>query len=115
MFQFSELIFSFFTSSTFFANVMMQRMYPVIAPEDVVFPFATYRIESKEGESKDADLYRATLFFWFEENQYNEALQFTDQMIEIVKGSQNLEFESSSVEYIEENNSYAGVINFIKI
>lgn len=115
MFQFSELIFSFFTSSTVFTSLMEQRMYPVIAPEDVQFPFATYSLESKESESKDADLYRATLFFWFEENQYNEALQFTDQMIELVKASQNIEFESSSVQYLEENNSYAGVINIIKL
>lgn len=115
MFQFSELIFSFFTSSSTFTSLMGQRMYPVIAPEDVQFPFATYSLESQEAESKDADMFRATLFFWFQENQYNEALQFTDQMIALVKASQNLEFESSSVQYLEENNSYAGVINFIKL
>lgn len=115
MFQFSELIFSFFTSNSAFTIVMAQRMYPVIAPEDVQFPFATYSLESQEGESKDADLFRATLFFWFQENQYNEALQFTDQMIELVKASQNIEFESSTVQYLEENNSYAGVINIIKL
>jgi hypothetical protein len=115
MFQFSELIFSFFTSSTFFTDVMQQRMYPVIAPEDVQFPFATYSLESQEGESKDADMFSATLFFWFQENQYNEALQFTDQMIELVKASQNIEFESSSLMWMEANNSYAGVINIIKL
>lgn len=115
MFQFSELIFSFFTSSTIFTTAMGQRMFPVIAPEDVIFPFATYSLESKEAESKDADMYRATLFFWFAKNQYNEALQFTDQMIELVKASNNVEFESSSVQYLEENDSYAGVINIIKI
>jgi len=115
MFQFSELIFSFFTSSSTFTAVVGQRMYPVIAPEDGQFPFATYSLESQEGESKDADLFRATLFFWFQENQYNEALQFTDQMIELVKASQNIEFESSTVQYLEENNSYAGVINIIKL
>ena len=29
--------------------------------------------------------------------------------------SQNIEFESSSVQYLEENNSYAGIINIIKL
>jgi hypothetical protein len=115
MFQFSELIFSFFISSSEFSVLLEERMYPIIAPEDVVFPFATYTLESTEGESKDADLFRATLFFWFQENQYNEALQFTDQMIELVKASQNIEFESSSVQYLEENNSYAGIINIVKL
>lgn len=115
MFQFSELIFSFFTSNSAFSVLMEQRMYPIIAPEDVVFPFATYTLESREGESKDADSYRATLFFWFQENQYNEALQFTDQMIDLVKATQNIEFESSSVQYLEENNSYAGIINILKL
>lgn len=115
MFQFSEFIFSFFTSSSTFTSLMGQRMYPVIAPEDVQFPFATYSLEGVEAESKDADLFRTTLFFWFQENQYNEALQFTDEMIELVRGSQNLEVESFSVQYLEENNSYAGVINIIKL
>jgi len=115
MFEFSEILFSFFTQNSTFAATMGLRLYPIIAPEDVVIPFATYSLEGREIESKDADLYRATLFFWFQENQYNEALQFTDQMIEIIKASNNFEYESSTVEYLEENNSYAGVINLIKL
>lgn len=115
MFQFSELLYSFFTTNTSFATAMGLRLYPIIAPEDVEFPFATYSIESQESESKDADMFRATMFFWFKENQYNEALQFTDQMIEVVKNSNNIEFESSSVQYLEENDSYAGIINILKL
>ncbi len=115
MFQFSELLYSFFTSNIGFTSVMEDKLFPIIAPEETVSPFATYRIGGKEGVSKDADEYNATLFFWFDENQYNEALQFTDQMIELVKASQNLEFVSSSIDYIEENDSYAGIINLIKI
>ena len=92
MFEFSELIYSFFTTNAQFTAVMQTRLFPVIAPEDVQFPFSTYSLESRESESKDADAYRTTLFFWFQENQYNQALQFTDAMIEIVKNSQNLEF-----------------------
>ena len=115
MYQLSQQIIAYFTAQTAFTNVVAQDIYAVIAPENQNFPFVTFRISSQETATKDLDEYQVALFLWFEENQYDQAVQFVDVVTNLVKQNNNWDWQFSSVDFIEENASFVGMINFKKV
>lgn len=111
MFEVSQELVQYLESITAITNVVDSRIYAFIAPEDVQFPFITFAINQFEPESNDGDMYDVTVFAWFEQDKYKDAIQFTDVITNALK--QNLEYnwEFSTFQFIEENISYAGIVN----
>lgn len=112
MFRISQEIISYFENTILFTNVCDNRIYAVIAPEDVTFPFSAFTINQFETATKDIDVFDITLFLWFEQDKYTDAVKFTDVCTQLVKANPNWEWKNSTFQFIEENTSYCGIINF---
>ena len=89
---------------------MAERIYPVAANEETLFPFAVYTIEQREFESKDSDLFVVTLSTFFEYNQYESCAEFTDAMTVIIKDK--WDWVASEIGFVQENQSFTGNITF---
>lgn len=111
MFEISKQIIAYFEGKTDFTTICGNRIFAVIAPEDVTFPFTAFTINQFEAATKDIDVYDVTLFLWFMPTEYTNAIQFTDKVTELVKENNNWNWENSTFQYIEENDSYCGIIN----
>lgn len=85
--------------------------HPVVATEGTPFPFATYTIDRVEGKTKDGDDYSVVVYFWFDKNQYNEMATFLEAIIPDIKNE--FDFEAATMDFIEDNLSYVGIINFL--
>lgn len=112
MFEVSKEIIAYFESESGFTTICNNRIYAAIAPEDVVFPFTTFLINQVESESKDKDVFSITMFSWFKPTEYTKAIQFTDTVTDLVKQNNVWDWENSTFQYIEENDSYCGIVNF---
>jgi len=107
-----EEVSGFFVSNTTYTDVFSAEVpHPVVAPEGVSFPFSTYTVDRVETESKDCDVYSFTLYFWFDSNKFTEMAQFMDDIIPDIK--KEFEFQAATVEFVEENLSFVGIINFL--
>lgn len=111
--QLSQDLFSFLTAQSSFTDVMSERIYPIVALGDNLFPLATYRISEVRGASKDATGAQFELSFWFTQEQYDECVDFTDAMVTLLK--MNYRFISSTVDLSEDTFYYQGIINLEKI
>ena len=111
MLQQSVDIVAFLKSKTEFTSVMQQKIYPIVALPGTNVPFATYRINEETPFTKEATQANLTVFFWFDPNKYKDCVEFTDAMKTIFENESPYNWLSSSVDYIEENNSFAGIIN----
>lgn len=111
MFEISKQIIAYFEGEINFTAICENRIYAAIAPEDVVFPFTTFLINQVESESKDKDVFSITLFNWFKPTEYTNAIQFTDVVTDLVKQNDTWDWENSTFQYIEENDSYCGIVN----
>lgn len=115
MYELSQQIIAYFTSKTFFTDIVSDNIYAVIAPEGQTFPFACFVINQQAILSREGDEFNVTLFLWFSENQYDQAIQFTDTVTALVKENTSWNWEDSTFQFIEENISYCGIINFKKV
>lgn len=106
----SEAIVSFLDSQTSFTSEMSDRVFPLVAGETTEYPFATYRIITSEGQSKDGDKALVVLSLWYEEDNYTECVAFSDVVESLIK--QNFDWLSTDVDYIEKNQSFVANINF---
>ncbi|MFH6966479.1 hypothetical protein [Flavobacterium sp. FlaQc-28] len=113
MLEFSDELTAFLLAQSVFANVMEDRLSPIVSSVDEYYPFANYIIREQSGESKDGDMYTATLLFYFEQNCYRKCVEFLDQMKPIIKDK--YDWLNSEVEFVEEDQSFVGVINFNKL
>lgn len=111
--QLSQELFTFLTSQTGFTDVMAQRIFPIVALANNVFPLTTYRITEVRGASKDATGATFELSFWFAVEQYDECVDFTDAMVTLLKTKYR--FISSTVDLSEDTMYYNGIINLEKI
>jgi hypothetical protein len=111
--QLSQDLFSFLTAHSSFTDVMVERVYPIVALGDNVFPLATYRITEVRGASKDATGATFEMSFWFGIEQYDECVDFTDAMVTLLKTKYR--FISSTVDLSEDTMFYQGIINLEKI
>lgn len=111
----SNEIFTFLSANSTFSLMMndtlgLTKLFPIVADDSVTFPFSTYRIGSKIGQSKDFKNISVQLYFWFKPNEYQKCVAFTDAMETIIE--EEYDWTSSSIEFLEENQSFAGIINF---
>lgn len=109
----SQELFSFLTGQSEFTAVMGQKVFPIIALGKNDFPLTTYRISEVRGVSKDANGATIELAFWFGLEQYDECIDFTDSMQELL--STEYRFVSSTVDLSEDTMYYNGIINLEKI
>jgi hypothetical protein len=115
MYELSKQIIAYFIAETSFTDVVSENIYAVIAPEEQEFPFVCFTINQQETATKDIDSFDVTLFLWFDQNQYDAAMQFTDTVTSLVKENNEWDWQNSTFLFVEENISYCGIINFNKI
>lgn len=108
----SEYIYQFFTSVTAFTNVMQTKFYPVVADVETPFPFAIYGLAQQTGISKDTNNFVIVLSGYFEQNQYEDCVMFSDAITDVVKATSRLDWQNSEVNFIEENQSFVANITF---
>jgi hypothetical protein len=109
----SQDLFYFLTAQSDFTDVMEERIFPFVALANNVFPLTTYVISEVRGISKDANAGTIQLAFWFAQEQYDECVDFTDTMVELLKTKYR--FISSTVDLSEDTQHYNGIINLEKI
>lgn len=112
MFEISEGLYAFLTAQTVFTNVMGTKLSPIVALPETVFPFATYKIEEQSANSFDGNAGTVQLYFWYGPKEYKKCAQFTDAMKTVIDDKENYQWQSSSVDFIEDNQSFVGIINF---
>lgn len=113
MLELSDEITDFLLSQTVFTDVMGDRLSPIVSSADEVYPFANYVIKEQSGQSKDGDSASVSLLFYFEQNSYRKCVEFLDQMKPIIK--ENYDWLNSEIEFIEQDQSFVGIINFNKL
>lgn len=114
--QLSEEIFNYFSSLTAFTSVMDNRLFPLVANEGTLFPFCNYKIEQQTGVTKDAGYsFDVSLFAYFKPEKYAEATEFNDAIVQELQSDESpFDYQDSSIEYIEENQSIVVLISFKK-
>lgn len=100
----------FLESKTAFTSIMSTRLYPLVANEGTPFPFATYRILTTEGDTKDADKAIVALSLWYAADKYTECVTGCDAIEALIK--QEFNWISSDVDFITEDQSFVANINF---
>lgn len=111
MIKISEEIVSFLELQSGFTDIMGYALYPIAVVEGQVFPFTTYRIVEEVPMSKDAKGATVQLSFYFGPNEYKKAASFVDVMQEIIETKSNYEWESKTVDFLEDAFSFVGIIN----
>jgi len=112
MFEISESLYIFLMAQTEFTAVMGAKLSPIVALTETVFPFATYKIQEQNANSFDGTAADIQLFFWHGPKEYKKCAQFTDAMKAVIDSKENYQWQSSAVDFIEENQSFVGIINF---
>lgn len=112
MFQISESLYTFLMAQTSFTAVMGAKLSPIIAGPETTFPFATYKIEEQTATSFDGTGAELQLYLWYGPKEYKKCAQFTDAIKAIIDNSENYNWQTSSIDFIEENQSFVGIINF---
>ena len=106
----SEAIVAFLDSQADFTSEMGDRVFPLVAGETTEYPFATYRIVTSEGQSKDGDKATVVLSLWYEEDNYTECVTFSDVMELLIK--EKYDWFSTDIDFVEKNQSFVANINF---
>lgn len=112
MFEISESLYTYLTGKTAFTTVMGTKLSPIVALPETAFPFATYKIEEQMSLSYDGTAGTIQLYFWYGPKEYKKCAQFTDAMKAVIDAKENYQWQSSSVDFIEDNQSFVGIINF---
>ena len=110
MFEISKQIKEFFTSLTVFTSVCATRISPVYAMADTVYPFATYRINEQNPNTKDGVTFTVSVSFWFKPEKYDDVCKLLDALKPFVDAK--YDWQNSTIDFIEENQSMTGIINF---
>jgi len=111
MIKISEEIKTFLESQPGFTDIMGYNLYPIAVVEGQGFPFTTYRIVEVVPMSKDGQGATVQLSFYFGPNEYKKDASFVDVMQEIIETKSNYEWESKTVDFLEEAFSFVGIIN----
>ena len=112
MIEISEELVAFLESQTVFTDVMELALFPIAVVEGQGFPFTTYRIVENAPLSKDGKSATMQLSFYFGSNEYKKAASFTDAIQTIIETQENYEWESKTVDFLEDAFSFVGIINF---
>jgi hypothetical protein len=112
MLEISEGLSAFLATQTVFTTAMGAKLSPIVALPETAFPFATYRITEQSISSYDGTAGTVQLYFWYGPKEYKKCAQFTDAMKAVIDGKDNYQWQNSSIDFIEENQSFVGIINF---
>lgn len=107
-------IVAYLQSQTAVTDIVGADIYAVIAPEHQQFPFVAFTINDQSPATKESDEFNVSIFLWFSENEYTKAMKFTDAVTAVVKNKEDWDWLGSSFQFVEENISYCGIINFKK-
>lgn len=110
--ELSQELFGYLTDQTEFVSVMDNRIFPLAANQATEFPLTTYRISELRGVTKDIVGGSFQLFFWFNNDQYDACVDFTDAMTALLKTKYR--FVSSTVDLSEDTMFFNGIINLEK-
>lgn len=115
MFEATSLeVYDYFKNALEFNAIFNENIFPVIAPESATFPFACYLIDQSEEETKDIDVFNCIVFLWFDVEKYTDCVKAIDVCTGLVKNNPNWDYGNSTIQFIEENYSFCGIINFKK-
>lgn len=103
-----ELV-SYLNSKTEFTETMTSRIFPLIGPSDVVFPFAIYGMY-RSSFSKDGDEITFTLTVYFKTDKYDDCVDFMDKIKPVI--SEKYDWQDDTIEVLEESLDYVGTITF---
>lgn len=111
MIEVSKMIIQVLKSNPGLLNLVGDRIYPLMANEKAVFPFAVYRFGEVASETKDAGGYLVNVTVWFEENKVTEAFETCDVLKEMVEGD-GWDFVNTNADVEPETMSVYSEINF---
>lgn len=103
-----ELV-AYLKSKVEFTEAMASRIYPLIAPSDVDFPFSIYGMY-RAPISKDGDEITFTLTVYFKPDKYDDCVDFMDKIKPII--SEQYDFQDDTIEVLEDGFEYMGTITF---
>lgn len=110
----SEEVYNYLNTITAFTDVMVRNgkvfLFPIVASEGTDYPFSTYILSERLPDTKDRSLITITLMLWFSAESYKECCELTDAICEAIDVDHIL--TSAQVDYNEQYNTYAGMINF---
>jgi hypothetical protein len=93
-------------------NMLVQnRIFPVVADEDVAYPFLIYKLQQVP-LSSNSPRFNAQAFIYFNRNQYDDAAQAAEDLKEFVDNTANYYFEEINIDFVNENQSIVTIINF---
>jgi|SRR5690606_7660707 len=93
------------------ATSVQSRIYPLLANESVVFPFAVYGFGEVPFETKDACAYNVNVSVWFEPNNITEAMQMADDLKNLAENN-DWEFINTNVDFDASTQKIFSEINF---
>lgn len=90
---------------------VQNRIYPIIANESVIFPFAIYGFGEVAYQSKDASAYNVNVAVWFDSNNITEAMQMADDLKKLSEQN-DWEFVNTNVDFDSQTQKIFSEINF---
>lgn len=111
MFEVSKQIVAYFEGLTEFTSVMNQNLFALVVKAGIEFPFCVYKINEQTPATKNVDQNDVVFYCYFAAEKYDEAAQFVDVMTQKIEES-NFQWQSSSIDFYDEDQSIVGIINF---
>lgn len=110
----SKELFEFLNGLTDLTAIVGTRIYPIMAKENVTFPFATYTIGEVPYITKDGREFPITISVYFQGDHATTAMEVSDFMKYEFENS-DYDFVSSEISSNYETGIFYTEINIIKI
>lgn len=104
----------FLITSSGFNSVMNNKVYPLFALSDVQVPYSVYQIR-RSVKSVDSDGFDIMLFCFFAPDKITELMEFESVVVNLVKGSNHYELESSETDYSDDTGQMVLIVNLKKL
>lgn len=111
MIEVSEYLISVLSAYPKLTAAVQDKIYPLVANEDVSFPFAVYAFDNVPYASKDASAYDVNIAVWYEPNNVMEAYQMADDLKALAEQNP-WEFQSFNVGFDPGTQKIFSEINF---
>jgi len=111
MIKVSEELVTILKNYSALTTVVQQRIFPLIAKEATVFPFAIYGFGEVPFETKDACAYNVNVSVWFEPKHITEAYKMADDLKELSE-QHDWEFYNTNVGFDSVTGKIFSEINF---
>lgn len=110
----SKQVYEFLQTIPELTSMVDSRIYPILAKENVKFPFATYTLGEVPYASKDAREFPIRVAVYFQGDKVTEAMDLADVIKDKVEDS-NFLFNSSNIDSDYETGIVFIEINLTKI